>query len=80
MCIWLPAFVLCVYLVQALQDVKYLYNRELDLVYLTGGMGRGSQSASRTDIFLPLSAVSEITPAWIQRVQDILCADQDKKG
>lgn len=66
--------------VQALHDVKYLYNHELDLLYLVGKVGRGSQSASRTEIFLPLSTVSEITPAWIQKVQDTLCADQDKKG
>jgi hypothetical protein len=70
----------CMYVVQVLQDVKYLYNRELDLVYLTAKGGRGSQSASRTEIFLPLSTVSELTPAWIQKVQDILCADQEKKG
>jgi hypothetical protein len=68
------------YLVQALHDVKCLYNRELDLLYLVGKVGRGSESASRTEIFLPLSTVSEITPAWIQKVQDTLCADQDKKG
>ncbi|PNF41216.1 hypothetical protein B7P43_G01475 [Cryptotermes secundus] len=68
------------YLVQALHDVKYLYNRELDLLYLMGKDGRGSQSASRTEIFLPLSTVCEITPAWIQKVQDTLCADQEEKG
>lgn len=66
--------------VQAMRDVQYLYSHELDLLYLVGNTGRDSQSASRTEIFLPLSTVSEITPAWIQKVQDTLCTDQDKKG
>lgn len=67
-------------LVQAMQDVQYLYSHELDMLYLVGKTGRDSHSGSRTEIFLPLSTVSEITPAWIQKVQDTLCSDQDKKG
>jgi len=63
-----------------MQDVQYLYSHELDMLYLVGKTGRDSQSGSRNEIFLPLSSVSEITPAWIQKVQDTLCTDQDKKG
>ncbi|XP_069686345.1 tRNA-splicing endonuclease subunit Sen15-like [Periplaneta americana] len=65
--------------VQALRDVKYLYSRELDLLYLTGTKGRSHDSAS-PEIFLPLSTISEITPAWIRKVQDTLCADEVRKG
>jgi len=67
-------------LVQAMQDVQYLYSHELDMLYLVGKTGRDSHSRSRTEIFLPLSTVSDITPSWIQKVQDTLCTDQDKKG
>jgi hypothetical protein len=63
-----------------MRDVRYLYNNELDLMYLMGKTGSGPKSASRTEIFLPLSTVSEITTAWIQKVQDTLCTDQDVKG
>ncbi|KDR20531.1 tRNA-splicing endonuclease subunit Sen15-like isoform X2 [Zootermopsis nevadensis] len=66
--------------VQAMEDVRYVYSHELDLIYLLGKTQRGPQSASRTEIFLPLSTASEITPAWIQKVQDTLCTDKDKKG
>jgi hypothetical protein len=66
--------------VQAMQDVQYLYSHELDMLYLVGKTGRDSHSGSRSEIFLPLSSVSEITPAWIQKVQDTLCTDEDKKG
>ena len=63
-----------------MQDVQYLYSHELDMLYLVGKTGRDSHSGSRSEIFLPLSSVSEITPAWIQKVQDTLCTDEDKKG
>lgn len=63
-----------------MRDVKYAYSHELDLMYIVGTTGRGPQSVSSTEIFLPLSTASEITPAWIQKVQDTLCTDQEKKG
>ncbi|KAJ9574783.1 hypothetical protein L9F63_008047 [Diploptera punctata] len=66
--------------VQAMRDVKYLYNKELDMLYLTAVKQTDANSSKNSEIFLPLSTVSEITPAWIKKVQDTLCSDREDKG
>ncbi|PSN33291.1 hypothetical protein C0J52_20684 [Blattella germanica] len=65
--------------VQAMRDVKYHYNKELDLLYLTGVKEKVSES-SLPEIYLPLSTVSEISTSWISNVQDALCNEREDKG
>nr|CAD7454851.1 unnamed protein product [Timema tahoe] len=63
--------------VQALWNVEYFYSQELDIIYLTG---KKKQSSTMPEIYVPVSATADITPEWIEQVQNILCKDKEIKG
>nr|CAD7572953.1 unnamed protein product [Timema californicum] len=63
--------------VQALWNVEYFYSQELDIIYLTG---KKKQSSVTPEIYVPVSATADITPEWIELVQNILCKDKETKG
>nr|CAD7593597.1 unnamed protein product [Timema genevievae] len=58
-------------------EVRIPVGQELDIIYLTG---KKKQSSTTPEIYVPVSATADITPEWIEQVQNILCKDKEIKG
>ncbi|XP_047114192.1 uncharacterized protein LOC124794687 isoform X3 [Schistocerca piceifrons] len=62
--------------VEKLWNVRHHYNELHDFFYLTG---KHSASSERDKIFIPLSITSDISPAWVENIQNEVCRNTSPK-
>ncbi|XP_049960008.1 uncharacterized protein LOC126480762 isoform X1 [Schistocerca serialis cubense] len=62
--------------VEKLWNVRHHYNELHDFFYLTG---KHSASSERDEIFIPLSITSDISPAWVENIQNEVCRNTSPK-
>ncbi|XP_049828531.1 uncharacterized protein LOC126267386 isoform X2 [Schistocerca gregaria] len=62
--------------VEKLWNVRHHYNELHDFFYLTG---KHSASSERDEIFIPLSITSDISPAWVENIQNEVCCNTSPK-
>lgn len=62
--------------VRAMWDVEYHYNQKLDLHYFTA---KKFASCSEPEIFIPISVISDVSPATVEEIQNELCPDKEMK-
>ncbi|XP_049785863.1 uncharacterized protein LOC126188313 [Schistocerca cancellata] len=63
--------------VEKLWNVRHHYNELHDFFYLTG---KHSASSERDEIFIPLSITSDISPAWVENIQNEVCRNTSPKS
>lgn len=63
--------------VEKLWNVNHHYSRTHDFFYLTG---KPSASSERDEIFIPLSITSDISPAWLESIQNEVCRNNSPKS
>lgn len=63
--------------VEKLWHVDHHYNRTHDFFYLTA---KPSATSETDEIFIPLSITSDISPAWLENIQNEVCSNNSSKS